>query len=795
MGRVGSRFRAGFRLVVGAAILAVWAAACGSDDAESLRRGKLAEGCIINSDCNAPLVCAFRLCHQECKSQPDCDPGQLCVPADKPFNVCQLDSERECTHHSDCPAAFRCAADFKCRPECVTEKDCIAGQVCTDGVCAATEELVDGGLPTDASPDSGLGKPCVYNSNCPAPLVCISGSCLPECQEDRDCAFGLVCSAAKACVPGGGGDGGTDSGDAGGPGACANGTQDPGETGVDCGGPCGGCASDACTKPSDCASHVCSAKKCQAPSCTDGLQNGTESDIDCGGSSCSKCGPQKGCWGPLDCSAGNCTQGVCVDLSCSDKVKGGAETDVDCGGPLCSPCANGADCQVNGDCTSGNCVSKKCVPPGPTTWTEVYLNGAGGYRTTRIATDAAGSVIAAGRFQQGTLGGKLLSSAGIGDVYVAKYKPSGASDWAVHAASGAGDESVLGLGTDGAGDILIAGLTSQKATFGTKTLPCVGSTFYVAKLAGSNGANKWANCIEPGTGQLVATTAGIDSAGNVFVAGFFTGVHDFKVQQISDTGNAGFVAKFAAATGDPVKVVKFGLSYPSAPRAMVADGANMLMAGDFEYGDLTFGTATLTPTAGGGSDIFLVKVSTADLAFSSPVRFGGSLHDHVGGMARTAAGKLVLTGDFAGQVDFGTGPKSAKGGQDAFVMEVDPSSMTTTWANPFGSSADDRGEAVAVAPNGEIALAASVGAAADFGTGPLSYVGGVDLVVARYSSGGAPLGSKSWGGLGDDPPQAITWSGPFVALVGSHSSGLIDFGNGILSTNNVDMYIAHFAPP
>ncbi|MBK7582995.1 MAG: hypothetical protein IPI67_22715 [Myxococcales bacterium] len=794
MKMLGARVGVAVRLGLGAAVALLWAAACGSDDAEGLRRGKLAEGCVINTDCTAPLVCAFRLCHQECKDQPDCELGQLCVPADKPFNVCQLPIESGCTYHSQCPADFRCAAG-KCRPECVTEKDCVGGQACVTGVCAAKDELVDGGLVTDGGTDSSLGVPCVYSSNCTAPLVCINGSCLPECQEDRDCPLGQVCNAAKACAFGGGSDAGADGADgAVGPSDCSNGKQDPTETGIDCGGPCGACADSACTKPSDCASHVCSTKKCQAPNCTDGLQNGTESDIDCGGASCSKCGAQKGCWGPLDCGTGNCTGGVCIDLSCSDKVKGGAETDVDCGGPLCSPCADGSACDGNNDCTSANCVSKKCVPPGPTTWTEVYTIGGSNYVGARVSTDPSGSVFAAGSLAKGTFGGTLLQSVGYADLFIAKYKPSGASEWAVRA-GGAGDESIVGMGTDSAGNILMAGLTSAKPTFGTKTLTCDKASFYVAKYAGTNGTNMWANCIETGTGTLTAYAAGVDSGGDLFVAGQFSGVHDFQVEQLTSAVAAGFVAKFAAATGDPVWVKQFAVptfGYGFV-RALVADGADMILTGDFYGSDVTFGTTTLTNVGGNTWDIFLVKVSATG-AFSSAVRYGDAGDDRVGGMARTASGKLVLTGEFAGQVDFGKGPLPSKGGSDAFLMEVDPSTMTTTWAKGFGSSADDRGVAVASAPNGEIALAAEMGAAANFGGGALTYVAGIDLVVARYSSSGTHLSSKSWGGLLDDRPDSITWSGPFVAVVGTYSSGLINFGNGNLPATGENAYIAHFGP-
>ena len=90
-------------LVFGMAL--VLAAACTSDDPPL---AKLAEGCLINSDCNAPLVCAFQRCHNACESTRDCPPGLRCVASDGPLHVCQLEEERICLYNSDCPEGQVC---------------------------------------------------------------------------------------------------------------------------------------------------------------------------------------------------------------------------------------------------------------------------------------------------------------------------------------------------------------------------------------------------------------------------------------------------------------------------------------------------------------------------------------------------------------------------------------------------------------------------------------------------------------------------------------------------------------
>ncbi|MFO0566913.1 MAG: hypothetical protein U0263_14690 [Polyangiaceae bacterium] len=281
--------------------------ACSSDEADAIRRAKLAEGCALNSDCTKPLVCAFRSCHIECQDQRDCPAGQLCVPSDQPFKVCLLPEERDCETDNDCPPKLVCWNDGTCRLECIGDSDCIPDQKCVSGVCAVTAELVDGGIPLgDGGDASAIEKKCVYNSDCDEPLHCVGGYCRPQCFKDQDCPLGQACQN-QVCTPSGLPDGGSDGGSDAGPTIplCQNGVQDPSEKGVDCGGSCGGCPGDACTKPSECASLVCTQKKCGAPSCSDGIQNGTESDVDCGGA-CPKCAPLKGCWSVADCTTGSC---------------------------------------------------------------------------------------------------------------------------------------------------------------------------------------------------------------------------------------------------------------------------------------------------------------------------------------------------------------------------------------------------------------------------------------------------------------------------------------------------------
>ena len=142
------------------ALLLLWTAlslACKEDTSPHV-------GCSINSDCNAPLICALGRCHTQCQESRDCDSNARCVmsPAG---GVCTVPEEWRCA--ADCLGALVCASDQRCRNNCQGQgqgqgqgKDqCIAGQTCAaGGVCADPKDVdSEGKLLPPPAVDAGAG--------------------------------------------------------------------------------------------------------------------------------------------------------------------------------------------------------------------------------------------------------------------------------------------------------------------------------------------------------------------------------------------------------------------------------------------------------------------------------------------------------------------------------------------------------------------------------------------------------------------------------------------------------------
>ncbi|MEZ4225700.1 MAG: hypothetical protein R3B13_32410 [Polyangiaceae bacterium] len=788
---LGLWVRRGRAVGILAGCVAGWVfAACGSDTGEDRAKlAKIAEGCLIDSDCATPLVCAFKTCHSRCNDSRDCPDEEVCVPADpRPYNVC-LHSPNKCVYNTDCPSEqLFCAADSRCRLQCKADRDCLPEQKCIQGACADDKDIEDGGLVDGGTDlDASIGTSCTYNTDCPAPLVCKAGSCLVECKGDRDCPPGLFCSAAGACVTSGPGDGGTD-GPVVVPG-CANGKQDPGETGVDCGGSCGACDGSKCSKPSDCASNVCKGLVCQAPSCGDGLQNGIESDVDCGGG-CPKCPPTKGCWTSNDCTTGSCVNGSCNAPGCSNGQKDTNETDVDCGGTECAPCATGKACAKNEDCSSQNCVSKKCVNAGPTLWTRV-LSSAGSSELAHVAAAGTTHVVAAGA---GTntldLGGGPLLLGGYGR-FAAKYTVAGAHVWSrALGGSNVGSFGDVAVGPSGAvwvwaNSQLTApepgGLASCQAFSGKPVA-------LLTKLDASTGATVWSTCAGiSDSGQFQAQGVTVDAQGDVWASGRFYGTADFDGIQPQSPYLNGFLVKYSGVSGQAAWVSH--LRNDAAPPGSLAsfgevtdtstDATHGYVVGSLTHNvKIGTGAGVLLTKVGSQDDILVAKLDTNGAAVQT--RVIGSTGKDQGMHIRVVGSDVWIAGEFAGQVDFGSGHViTAAGGRDIFVARLSATDLSTQFAQAFGATTDEDLGGFDVAANGEFTITGAIRSAHNFGGGPLPYSGGTDFFLARYSSSGVHQSSFGAGGISSETGTSAAYVGSGLLIAGQYSSSVtIDFGTG-----------------
>ncbi|WBA41475.1 T9SS type A sorting domain-containing protein [Hymenobacter canadensis] len=191
-----------------------------------------------------------------------------------------------------------------------------------------------------------------------------------------------------------------------------------------------------------------------------------------------------------------------------------------------------------------------------------------------------------------------------------------------------------------------------------------------------------------------------------------------------------------------------------------------------------------------------------------------------------AAGNVFVTGNFTGQVAFGSTLLSSAGGNDLFVAKYVPATATWAWAQSGGGTGTDFGQGLAVSGisvyvTGYITNNTANSTGVLFGgtgtTAGTVQVNGAsatssqDLVVAKYTDNGATA-TLGWtqvgGGTSGDIGFGLAVSGTSVYVTGvivnttANASGVLFGGtgttagtvqvNGATATNSFDLVVAKY---
>ena len=179
-------------------------------------------------------------------------------------------------------------------------------------------------------------------------------------------------------------------------------------------------------------------------------------------------------------------------------------------------------------------------------WSKRF-GGAGNDTGMAVSTDSSGNVVIAGSFENAVdFGGGALTSAGMRDVFVAKYSSTGQHLWSKRF-GGTGDEVGYGLAVDSAGDVVVSGKFQGSVSFGGATLTSAGGDdIFLAKLSGATGAHSWSKSFGSTSGDVSLGVA-VDANKNIAMTGYFTGSVDFGGGALSSSGLDVFVAKYNSA--------------------------------------------------------------------------------------------------------------------------------------------------------------------------------------------------------------------------------------------------------
>lgn len=345
----------------------------------------------------------------------------------------------------------------------------------------------------------------------------------------------------------------------------------------------------------------------------------------------------------------------------------------------------------------------KTDPSGFFEWA-IKAGGSASDRALSIKTDAAGNSYITGFFYgTATFGTQTLTSAGVQDVFVAKYDNTGAFVWAT-SAGGSGSDIGNAVNVDNSGNVVITGEFAGTATFGSTTLTSLGGSVdvFTAKLDAS-GNFLWAK-----KGSAHATDRGIDVAcdpsGNVYITGQFTDTITFDNTYQTNMFNAIFVVKYNA-NGVEQWFRRAGAASLNLVNGIAVDASsNVFITGDFE-GDLTFfGSPNSTLTHPYPHRVFVAKYnSSGSLLWSTADGSDGEITSR--NLALDSSGNPFIVGNFKCRLgsfsdQYGDGTFNSVGYWDIFMANYSASGQWQ-WARSLGGRQDDFGNGITVDPQGE----------------------------------------------------------------------------------------------
>ncbi|TAL62603.1 MAG: T9SS type B sorting domain-containing protein [Bacteroidetes bacterium] len=223
---------------------------------------------------------------------------------------------------------------------------------------------------------------------------------------------------------------------------------------------------------------------------------------------------------------------------------------------------------------------------------------------------------------------------------------------------------------------------------------------------------------------------------------------------------------------------------------MCTDAAgNVYITGRFLSPTISFGSVTLTKSAGGNVDFFIAKYDASGNALWA--RGAGGPGTGVGGynVATDASGNVYAAGDYVGgTVTFGTSTLPYVNGSEIFLVKYDASGNILWATGAAGSGVEDKVfRGVATDPSGNVYLTGTFDSPTlTFGSYTLTNVnagpGGHDMFLAKYDASGNVLWAIREGGVASDGSANITTDGSGnVYIVGSFSSPTLTFGSTTLT--------------
>lgn len=272
----------------------------------------------------------------------------------------------------------------------------------------------------------------------------------------------------------------------------------------------------------------------------------------------------------------------------------------------------------------------------------------------------------------------------------------------------------------------------------------------------------------------------VDTHDKVVLAGSFSGAIDFGGSMLASTLGRDVFLAKLGPSGEHLWSKRFGDSQLQDGYGVTFDSQGNVIVTGRYAGSVDFGGGPLAPGTM-SSRLFVAKLDAADGHHLWSRSFGEGPGPSIGyAVATDGEDNVLVTGSFSGSIDFGAGPLLAQGGSDLFVLKLDGMSGVHRWSRSFGDGAEQQGSALSVDGADNVVVTGSFYGAIDFGTGPLQSTGGSNAFLLKLDAGGNTVWSKRFGEHKSARGTASAVAQTGEVVVTGSFDGDADFGGGNL---------------
>jgi hypothetical protein len=392
-----------------------------------------------------------------------------------------------------------------------------------------------------------------------------------------------------------------------------------------------------------------------------------------------------------------------------------------------------------------------------------------------IAVDDSGNTYTTGSFQSTAdfdpgIGISNLIAIGNDDIFISKLDASGNFMWA-KSIGGSNDDHGISITTDASGNVYTTGFFSGTADFdpgiGISNLTVTGNyDIFISKLD-ANGNFVWAKKMG-GTSQDIAYSINVDTSGNIYTTGAFSGIADFDpgsgvFNMTTNNSFDAFISKLDA-NGNFVWAKSMVGTQSVEGTSITTDATGNVYTTGFFRGIADFdpgiGINNLT-SAAVSLDIYISKLD-ANGNFIWVKSLSGPNSGYVYSITTDTTGNVYTTGYFFGTFDFdpgvGISNHTATGGYDIFISKLDANGNFIL-AKIIGGIGTDTGRSMDLDAFGNMYITGTFQGTVDFDSGVgvtnLTSVGSTDIFISKLDTNGNFMWGIRMGGIGQDIAYSI----------------------------------------